>query len=357
MEGNRINISKGPVVRKGRNPWIECCRVLASFAVIMSHCKLPGTVGTVIDCLDRFSVPFFFMVSGYFVYQATEETVQKRTRGILKMNILATLLYLVWGCYKQRYLYGQSRLSWLKDRLSLERLAKWFINCENPFAEHLWYLAAMLVCYILFRLYVRWHREPGHYKSLYLVGLFLFVIHFMLASGSNAADFYVPNAVYRNGLFYGLPMFSLGLFLREYEDHILSTYRLTPGKLVLIMLVGIAFSLLEWFGIGTVEMPIATLLEVMALMLLLTSMHTSAVTNTAVRVLVSHFADLSAYIYVTHIIWKDVYKYYVKPILFASIPKESDYFRPFVVIFLSVLTGCLWLLLKTLAKKAASRRT
>ena len=357
MEGNCIKLSNGAAVRKGRNPWIECCRVLASFAVIMSHCKLPGTVGSVIDCLDRFSVPFFFMVSGYFVYQATEETIRKRTRGILKMNILATLLYLVWGCYKHRYIYEQSVLSWLKDRLSLERLAKWFLICENPFAVHLWYLTAMLVCYILFILYVRWYKEPGHYKNLYLVGLYLFVIHFVLSSGGNAAGFYVPIEVFRNGLLYGLPMFSLGLFLREHEHHILETYRLTTGKLVAIIFAGAAFSLLEWFGIGIVEMPIAILPTVISLILLLTSLHTSTIKSQTVRRIVSHFADLSAYVYVSHIIWKDIYKYYLQPYFFPSIQRESDYIRPFVVIILSVLTGYCWMLLKALVRKAVSRLT
>ena len=51
---------------RSRNFNIDALRLLAVFGVIVLHFGLPGLLRNPGEVFFRFSVPFFFMVSGYF---------------------------------------------------------------------------------------------------------------------------------------------------------------------------------------------------------------------------------------------------------------------------------------------------
>lgn len=45
---------------------LECFRLIASMLVVFIHCEGSGEFGSIMNCLARVAVPFFFIVSGYF---------------------------------------------------------------------------------------------------------------------------------------------------------------------------------------------------------------------------------------------------------------------------------------------------
>lgn len=329
---------------KARNQSIECGRLVASLFVITAHFRFPGTLGEVFDCLARFTVPFFFAISGYFAFQADERILTKRLRSILRLNAAATLLYLLWGGYCETILRRKSFWAWLSGRLSENQLVIWLIINENPFAGHLWYLTAMLFCYLMLILYVRWVGKPYVYRTLYMVGILLFSVHMALGSMSLAAGFSPPYLIYRNALFYGLPMFFLGIFLREYQSKILDTYQLTPAKLIAVIVLGAGFSVLQWRGTGKIEMPLGALFEVIAMILLLGSAPQLVRESSMGARIISKFGRLSTYVYITHLFWNDIYNLHVKDIMLSFGERAEAYLYPFTVMLICLTTGSIWCL-------------
>jgi len=335
---------------RGRNGAIECCRVVASVFVVFIHYTFPGAVGAVVNCLARFAVPFFFMVSGYFAYRADENTLRKRAIGILKLDVFATLFYFCWGLFREKYILHQGRMPWLMLMLSRARFGQWPINGMNPFGVQLWYLDAAFMSYVILYLYVRWKGKETRYDYLYIVSILLYAVNFLMSSVATTVYFEVPSELCRNALFFGIPMFSLGIFIREYQNKILETYNLTEKKLLLIVFLGAGFSVVQWWSTGVVEMPLGTLFEVIALLLLCVSFPPEIFSSRIATAITSKFGELSTYVFVSHVFWNDIYRIYIMKHFSALGGTVNDYLWPVMVALLSVGTGAVWVTVKAMVK-------
>ena len=49
------------------NHCFDFLKGIARVCVVFMHCEFPGVLGTVIQTISRFSVPFFFMLSSTFL--------------------------------------------------------------------------------------------------------------------------------------------------------------------------------------------------------------------------------------------------------------------------------------------------
>lgn len=47
--------------------------------VVFMHCEFPGILGTAVQAVSRFCVPFFFMVSGYFCFKPLAVDTEMKT--------------------------------------------------------------------------------------------------------------------------------------------------------------------------------------------------------------------------------------------------------------------------------------
>ena len=112
--------------------------------------------------LARFAVPLFFLVSGYFCYGKGMDTVKRRIRNTGHLFLLANGVYFLW------------KLAALaeKDALTLAAAAElfapkalfdWLVWNQSPFMGHLWFLGALLYCYLLYALLVK----KGWQEKLY----------------------------------------------------------------------------------------------------------------------------------------------------------------------------------------------
>ena len=141
---------------------------------------------------------------------------------------------------------------------------------------------------------------------------------------------------------FGFPMFPLGFFLRENGSKILRVYNLTKLKLIFLMFVGACLSIIQWRGAGEVEMPVGTLLEVIALMLLLVSVPYVSDSVWISRI-ISTFGALSTYVYITHLIWADVYLKCFKRYALSLGESAEAFLYPFFVIGITLATGIAYL--------------
>lgn len=323
---------------------LECFRLLASMLVVFIHCEGAGEFGSVMNCLARVAVPFFFVVSGYFLYEAKEKTVRKRFWSVLKLNIIAHLLYVLWNGYQNGIADLGNLAEWVLAQCSNYTLTVLLLLSRSPIGIHLWYLNAMVFSYAVIWLYIRWAEgEKCSYRPLYIIGICLCAIHIVLGSFGTVCGFEIPSRLYRNALLFGLPMFTLGIFLRENCSKILRVYNLTKLKLIFLMFVGACLSIIQWRGAGEVEMPVGTLLEVIALMLLLVSVPVVSKDSGIISGMISTFGALSTYIYITHMLWADVYLAYIKGYVLRFGENAEAFLYPFAVIGLTLATGIAYL--------------
>ena len=335
---------------------IECFRVIASMMVVFIHCEGAGRFGAMMNCLARVGVPFFCVTSGFFSYYAREKSIEKRFWSIVKLTLVAKLMYLLWGCYRLAVTDPGSVLDWIRNLFSATALMEMLLLNVSRTAAHLWYLNSMVFIYAVIWIYVRWSEDGScSYKPLYIFCVWQYAIHVVLSSFSVASNYYIGYRIYRNGLLTGLPMFVLGLFLREYNEKIISVFHLTKLKLVGLIGVGAFLSLLQLKGVGKVEMPLGALLEVIAVILLCVQMPTISKDSGIVSSVISTFGTLSTYIYITHIFWMNVYHEYIKKYILSLGKTAEDDFDPFVVLGITLATGVLYVSLKAALKRLSGR--
>lgn len=189
---------------------IEYFRVAAAFLVVAIHCSPLLTYSETADfiftrVIARVAVPFFFMVTGYFVIGKPEKTRKflKKT-GII--YLASILLYLPLNLYAGNF-------KGLTPGAALTQLL-----FEGTF-YHLWYLPAALLGVLVASLLARSRVGLGIAGALYLLGL-LGDSYWGLVSGVPVvSDIY--NVVFsvagytRNGLFFAPLFLLLGAAMRN----------------------------------------------------------------------------------------------------------------------------------------------
>lgn len=328
------------------NQSMELCKFVASIFVVFIHFGFQGEFGKVINCIARFAVPFFFAVSGYFSYRTDSMRITKRITHIFKLNVVATLIYLGWAVYYCTAVAGKDVWQMLIEKISALNLTKWFIMGINPFADHLWYLSAILLCYIILWTYVRFFEDKTDYRPFYAVsfGLFMFFMVFSAFAANEKIQYHYT--VYRNGLFFGIPMFGLGMFLREYEERIVKNLNISTFKEVLCVFVGLIISLIQYKGYGKSEMPVGIIITVIALILLMSQKPNIPFMENKNSFFV-FIGKISLTVYIIHFL---IGNYFKTQTAFYEVYSKKIFY-PFFIAALSVLCGIIFNGLSLLFRK------
>lgn len=333
-------MTAAPAVKTGRNTSMECCKLVAAFFVIFNHAPLPGNLGKIIDCLGHFAVPMFFAISGYFNYQATGKQIRRRTWHIVKLLVIGTVAHLCYGCLATE-LNGGSTIAYLRAAIPdpIEVL-NFIVLHKHPYAGHLWYLVALIACYLVFYAYTRF-CETGrvNYRPFYILCLGLFCVTFALDTITSATSLEEVSFFARNGWFAGLPMFGFGLFLHQYQERIFRAFQLPGRKLFLLILAGAALSILQSQTTGIGMLPLGTLISVAALMLFLISHPKVPVISPAMERLVLSFGPISTWIYLLHLVFVLFYGSFCQPYFAALWGEMEPYLGPVLIAAVSLVTA------------------
>lgn len=199
-------MQRGPI-----NDCVDFVKGIACIGVVFMHCEFPGRLGILVQCVMRFSVPFFFIVSGYFCYKESGTVdYAKRLKRIFRIIIGASVLYLV------------VTPLWRKTGLfppvpTADDLLKWVLwNVPYYIAGQMWFLFALLYDYVIFACIEKlcWQKIIN---VIIPVGI---VAYILLAQVAHLIGINVPNMIYRNYLIEGLPLFSFGYWLHRHQEKI-----------------------------------------------------------------------------------------------------------------------------------------
>ena len=236
---------------KVRNYCLDYIKGIACIFVVFMHCEFPGILGVLVQSISRFSVPLFFMISGYFCYRKERIDYSKKIKHIGLIILSASVFYII-----VTPIYQTGGVT-----VTFQDLAKFILFNVPPYiAPQLWFLFALFFDYLLFTLLDKLKiRKYAHHAIP--VGIAVYII---LAQGLHLMGVSVPNLVYRNFLIEGFPMFTLGFYIHEHKDSI----NISTKALALIVVATTLLCPVErWimgrdFGVNIISFPqvIATFL-------------------------------------------------------------------------------------------------
>lgn len=201
---------------------LDVLKVICAFLIICSHIHLPGEIGGYFDGVSRFSVPCFFMITGFFYIN----TVKRGRRGKQLKHIFlifagSNLFFFAYDIV-MLLVNGGNVAKFCKSLISLKQIAKFLIFNVSPFSYHLWYMGAILYVLIIAAIADKLHLR----KLLYIMTPVLLIAdlclgkYSMLIFGRN-----FPAMLTRNFLFVGLPYFCIGMIIFENKDKIERFFR------------------------------------------------------------------------------------------------------------------------------------
>jgi peptidoglycan/LPS O-acetylase OafA/YrhL len=238
-----------------KNYSIESLRFIAAFAVICIHYFYPknNDITLVVNQWARFAVPFFFVVSGYFLSEKLKKGDQpivywKYFRKTITLYLAWQFIYFLNPPVGDIYIYGLKKAYMMK--LQLVGKEKWDYIIFKAFAQHLWFFASLgltVVYFFLFRL-KRIYLMLAISIVLYIIGA-LTKAYAKASFGIHTEWMYLPKQFNTNVLiFFSALPFTLGVLFSAKNIHI------KLGWALLILAIGYGLHALEIWGLGELKL-------------------------------------------------------------------------------------------------------
>jgi surface polysaccharide O-acyltransferase-like enzyme len=245
---------------KIRNNNLDIVKTISCIGIVIMHCDYPKNILNYVKVINRFGVPFFFFVSGYYFLKNNDI---KLRRIILKIVHIFNLLfysgifYFIFFILFNNFLYHNNWNvgDYTRKILTKGKLMKFFITNDPFIFSHLWFLLALLYCYFLLFI-LKILNKYIIINNIYLILSFLFgeIFYIILAEFSGLKIFittykisnsdkyiYLPNLF----LFRSFPFITLGIFLRINNIKI----KVTSQKYFFIFIIGTILSCIEYYFI------------------------------------------------------------------------------------------------------------
>ena len=215
---------------------LDLSKFVFAFAVIAIHthicCNSKQVIVEIINQTLQYAVPFFFVVSGYFLGKklflaktATEENLiyRKYLKRIAYMYIIWSIIYLPINLYYDIYKFGFSFLF-----ATFDILRGWLFVGQNEGSWQLWYLLASLVGVCVIALFRRFNTcfELIFALSImaFMIGLLYQEFHETISiSSSGRIIALIYDKVFRftrNGIFVGWAFLMCGIMLVRWNYNI-----------------------------------------------------------------------------------------------------------------------------------------
>lgn len=339
-----------------RNQSMECFKMVASIVVLFLHVSVPGKTQSLLQLLANDAVALFFAITGYFNFGADQKTLARRLKHLLRLYLVAILFSVGLGIVTTEICGGSSVAFLITYFPEPEEIMNWLVMHRDPRNGQLWYLTSACVCYLIVYLYVRFFGdEPVNYRPLYGAAFSLFTVFLALGCLAPAAGTDIPIA--GNGFFLGIPMFTLGLFLREHRERILANFRLSSGKLLALALTGCTLGIAQCFTIGMGQATMGALLEIPALLLFMTCHPTVTKERGVLAACVGKFGAWSTYVYILHIQILSVYTRFCRPAMLTVFSENAEaWIQPFAVAALSLIAAIVFTWGEQLLKRLPRRK-
>lgn len=236
-----------------KNHCLNVWKGIAAFAIVLIHCSFPSPVGGMMNGLARFGVPLFFMISGFFTYGKGMDTIKRRSQKCWRLFLTANGVYFLWKL-ADFFVTGELTSKAVLGLFSPQRLLNWILWNQSPFMGHLWFLGALLYCYLFYGILV---KKDWQERCYILIPVCL-AANLLLGEGLSMVGRKISFLWVRNFWLTGLPFFLLGhWFAREQEKGRLRFY---PGISIALLIIGAVSSMGEMLLSGGSELYLGSIL-------------------------------------------------------------------------------------------------
>jgi fucose 4-O-acetylase-like acetyltransferase len=217
-----------------RNWGFDYLKGISCIVVVLLHCPLPGIVGELVIYAFRFSVPIFFMISGYYSVWKSDEWIRSKALRLTRMLWTTEVFYFLWYLLRKCVIEREEPAVALREVSALSHPLR-TILCGSFFNGTLWYLYAIVWTYVLllFLRKTRLFRRKG-----FRVCMIVLLLGIQIVGGYHVRmrhDIAEYIFLFRNAVTFGLPMTLLGGEIARSESRIRERLSLT-GDLVILFL-------------------------------------------------------------------------------------------------------------------------
>ena len=220
------------VTAEKENNTLFVIETICAFLVIEIHAKLFFANDFLTEYLlniSRIAVPFFFVISGYFLWNPDKNAVHKKIVKRFRRNLSLLFWVLIFYICLNIMMNGWGQFV---KNITPENLIKFIIlNWSTPFCGcgHLWFLMALLYDYII--------MSVVNSFNIYRIGYFFAVIVlaavYIIELVSCLFHFSVSEIYLRNFFSLGFPLIMLGNLMGKYKDKMLSEISNNKGFILL----------------------------------------------------------------------------------------------------------------------------
>lgn len=284
---------------------LDFLKGIACIAVVFIHFNFPGNFGIAVKSICRIGVPVFFTISGLFFLQNRTidcaKTV-KKIRHIMFIILGASLFYAGFTLV----FYKLTSENWsiekyVEQRFLPDKIIRFFIE-NGPFGySHLWFLLALLYCYLFCMLFF----SNGKLRLIVNISIIpLLIIYSCLQEFNEVLGIQssvgIPGTdgriyLFNIFIFRALPFFLLGMWFSLHQKKIDGIY-LNTKVLWVFIFIGEMIAIFERFHFKEAQFYIGTYISVFCMFLLAIKEK-----NYGSNILKFIGKNLSMYIYILHI--------------------------------------------------------
>lgn len=313
------------------NKSLNLLKAVSCLIVVLLHCPLPGLLGEAVIYGLRFSVPSFFMVTGYYSYGKPSEWLREKMKKTLILTI-GTESFSGAVCLLIAAGSGQNGISsWIHENHAFQNPVNTLLF-GSFFNGTLWYLYALfwtLAILYFFEIYIG--NASILYRTIPLL-LMLHIIGWILVRAYGDIHTYVY--FFRSALFYGIPFVMAGRYAAEYESKI-ARY-LDTQKCLLLLITGVGMMILEFLISHTYMDLHASSIIITFALFWLACRHPHQDYIPHLRIIGKKY---SMWIYIFHFPCILIADYLQATFVENSIPTFYAWVKPVIVIILSIALG------------------
>lgn len=225
------------MTNKKDNEFLYLIKLIACLFVITIHAPIPGFFGNGIGSLSRFAVPFFFAVTGRFLFSGStvlrsgdvpgiRAAVTKRLLKLLKVTAIVYFIHTLFSLIVNM-LQGMSIGEWFSMKYNAYEAFIFFLFNSGRFVydgsyvfDHLWYLFALIYVYVLIIIFAPLMKRFKALVMALLLGLLFFGQWLRIYYPIRPFDISIHTPfMLRNWLLFGMPFVLLGVVIGEFLDN------------------------------------------------------------------------------------------------------------------------------------------
>ena len=329
-------------IQKKQYELINALKIIAAFFVVGIHVHFPGDFGRAFVAVARFAVPFFFMVSGFFCYYENKEGINEKYKRKIKHLVVifagSFVMYLAYGLLVS--VLNNNIGDYISHKFSLVALIEFFVFNHPRVMEALWFLPALCYATLVFFFF----EKKGITKKMYFLIPVLFIAGVLLRELPEFIDgmpsLFSKAYLCRNWLFVGLPFFMTGHYIRKNEEKL--TTKFSDISLILIMLISTAEAVVADMLHVQKSLYIGTFFAVVALFIFALKKE-GKIKSGKIAYL---GAAYSLYVYVFHIMVKNVFEKVFSTGIFASVGEILIPVMPVMVFAVSLVASAVYCFIK-----------